>query len=96
MSAIDEITDERQHDTPAARQLAREAAAELAQLRAHEETLSAIADKEKTFSFTLRQENCKLRAELGEAKRLLRKHTSDNESSAFLARCSTAHPKEQE
>jgi predicted nuclease with TOPRIM domain len=38
----------------------------------------------------------KLRAELDEAKRLLRKHTSDNESSAFLARCSTAHPKEQE
>ena len=39
MKAIDEITDERQHNTPAARQLAREAAAELAQLRAVNEQL---------------------------------------------------------
>lgn len=39
--------------------------------------------------------NMQLRAELDEAKRLLRKHTSDNESSAFLARYRPAE-KEQE
>jgi len=75
----------------------------LAQLRAHEETLSAIADKEKAFSFTLRQENCQLRAELDEqtkaveeAREAILLHNVTEHRHHALEAWLTAHPEGKE